>query len=141
MTVARSRPPLEKVEQHQIVNLVRTMGGRVWVLGTRRRRGDHQGTMQTPGLPDLWIVLPRVHGALNESRDQATLSHGGEGLWWEVKRNGGRRSPDQVDFADACALTGIGYGYGTLDDFIARMVAEGRLRSDRLPHYRSAAQP
>jgi hypothetical protein len=42
----------EKVIQQQIVTLLRSIGAQVWVLGTRRKRGDYQGTMQTPGLPD-----------------------------------------------------------------------------------------
>jgi hypothetical protein len=47
--VTRRQP--EKAEQAGIVKLVRALGGRVYVLGTRRKRGDFQGTMQTPGLP------------------------------------------------------------------------------------------
>ena len=28
------------------------------VCGTTRRKGDHQGTMQTPGISDLWLSPP-----------------------------------------------------------------------------------
>jgi hypothetical protein len=48
----------ERAEQSHIVQLLRTVGGQVYVLGTTRRRGDYAGTMQTPGLPDLLAFLP-----------------------------------------------------------------------------------
>lgn len=45
----------EKVVQAHIVQLIRSLGGRAYVLGTRRRSTDFHGTMQTPvgdGWPD-----------------------------------------------------------------------------------------
>jgi hypothetical protein len=54
----------ERVQQAHIIRLVRTIGGVVYVLGTVRRRGDYQGTMQTPGISDLLVFLPvRAHVA------------------------------------------------------------------------------
>jgi hypothetical protein len=48
----------EKSIQHQIAGLLRTVGARVYNIGTRRRKGDFQGTMQTPGIPDVLAILP-----------------------------------------------------------------------------------
>ena len=93
--------PLEKHEQQRIVQYARLTGGEVYVLGTRRRRSDYPGTMQTPGLPDLWIMWPTL----------------GIGCWWEVKRAGGRRTPEQVAFGTACTQTATAYGYGPFDVF------------------------
>jgi len=93
--------PLEKHEQQRIVQYARLTGGEVYVLGTRRRRSDYPGTMQTPGLPDLWIMWPTL----------------GIGCWWEVKRAGGRRTPEQVAFGTACTQTATYYGYGPFDVF------------------------
>lgn len=58
----RRRPPVipEKSEQSQIVQLLRSLGAQVYVLGNHRRKGDFAGTMQTPGLPDLQAFMPRV---------------------------------------------------------------------------------
>jgi hypothetical protein len=99
------RPPalLEKHVQRQIVDYLRLIGAEVYVLGTVRRKGDHPGTMQTPGIPDLWAFLPA----------------GGFGpttLWIEVKRKGGKRSPAQEVFAIQCDLVEQNYVCGGLDD-------------------------
>lgn len=49
---ARRTPrQVEKPIQAAITHLLGMLGARVYVLGTRRKRGDHQGTRQTPGLP------------------------------------------------------------------------------------------
>jgi hypothetical protein len=122
----RQRP--EDVEQNGIRELVAWMNGRTWVLGTRRRKDDYQGTNQTPGLADLWNVVP-------------TTTRGAEllpalGFWWETKAPQGRRSPEQIAFGDACVMAGVPYGYGTLNDFIAWLIARGRLRPDQVAHYR-----
>jgi len=60
----------EKHVQQEIIQWLRLRGWRVpaeligarnsisgvyLVCGTKRRKGDHQGTMQTPGIPDLWL--------------------------------------------------------------------------------------
>ena len=101
------RPVLEKHEQQRIIHYARLRGAVVYVLGTRRRRSDYPGTNQTPGLPDLWMMWPGLHGG------------SGISLWWEVKRQGGRRTPEQVAFGDLCSQTHTAYGYGTYDDFEA----------------------
>lgn len=108
----------EKDEQSAIIQIARATGGLVWVLGTRRARGDYQGTRQTPGLPDLWIVWP------NLAR--------GHAAWWEVKTATGRRSPAQVAFAEACAAAGVAYGCGDSRAFEAWCADRGLLHKERV---------
>jgi hypothetical protein len=105
------RPPalLEKHVQRQIVDYLRLIGAEVYVLGTVRRKGDHPGTMQTPGIPDLWAFIPAKGGNV------------GCGLWIEVKRPGGRRSPQQDHFRGMCKFKRQPYVCGTLDDVLAWM--------------------
>ena len=119
----------ERVEQTNICNLVRSIGGKVCVLGTSRRKGDHQGTMQSPGLPDLWIFmpspkLPNSHGLIDHA----------SGLWWECKSPTGTRSQEQVNFAENCLNTRTPYGYGTLTDFVHYLVAGGWLKRENVNH-------
>jgi len=110
----------ERVEQAHIIQVARTLGARVYVLGTTRRRGDYPGTMQTAGLPDLWMVWPHAWWTLPA----------GTGLWWEVKRVGGTRSPAQVQFAEECVLAGVPYGWGDCDAFIRWCREHGLLRGE-----------
>ena len=49
---------LEKQIQADIVKLLETVGAAVYKIGTTRKKGDHQGTMQTPGIPDLSRSCP-----------------------------------------------------------------------------------
>ena len=85
---------LEKEIQADIVKLLETVGAAVYKIGTKRKKGDHQGTMQTPGIPDLVAFVP--------VRPSATLGHIGHmpsvQLWIEVKRPGGTMSFAQTDF-------------------------------------------
>jgi len=106
-----SRVP-ETAEQAHIVQLTRTLGGTAYVLGTTRRRGDYAGTMQTPGVPDLLLFLPRRDG-------------GREFVAWEVKAAGGRLRPDQARFAGECQAAAVAHGIGGFDAFIAFLVARG----------------
>ena len=61
---------LEKEIQADIVKLLETVGAAVYKIGTTRKKGDHQGTMQTPGIPDLCAFvkmpatrcIPPTHG-------------------------------------------------------------------------------
>jgi hypothetical protein len=120
--------PLEKAEQAAIVDLVRKTGGKAYILGNTRRKGDYPGTMQTPGIADLWLELGAV-----VRRQDALLP---VGLWWEVKAQAGRVRPEQLEFEASCQRTGTPYGRGTCNDFIAWLVAQGRLRPDQVPYYR-----
>ena len=51
---------LEKEIQADIVKLLETVGAAVYKIGTTRKKGDHQGTMQTPGIPDLCAFVDRA---------------------------------------------------------------------------------
>ncbi len=123
----------EKAVQQQIVTLLRTVGCAVSVLGTRRPRGEYQGTCQSPGLPDVWAWLPRGIG----------------GLWVEVKAEGGRLRPAQAAFrdaavaaiaaADAAGAPKVGrvwYVTGGLDAVIAALIGLGLLTAGQVAHYR-----
>jgi hypothetical protein len=94
----------EKQEQAAIVQLLKNIGAKVYVLGTRRPAGDHQGTRQTPGIPDVFAFLPRRENY--------------QALWIEVKRVGGRASTAQADFASQCHYSDVCYIRGTCDDVI-----------------------
>jgi len=135
--IARFRQPRipEKVEQANGVALLRSLGGRAWVLGTRRRRGDHQGTMQTPGIPDVWAFLPppRYKSPLD---GKMPASPKGCGLWWEAKAEDGRRSPMQELFANCCADCDVAYVVGTLDDLFKFLIDGGWLLADNVAYYR-----
>ena len=126
---ARTRAPrrLEKTEQAETVTLLQTVGAAVYVIGTRRPRGkpcatcgafvpDHQGTCQTPGLPDLVAFLPG-HGA-GERRI----------LFVEQKARGGRYSPDQLMFRALVEQSPAAYIGGTLDDVVFWLEGRGYVR-------------
>lgn len=117
----------EKAVQVQIVTLLRSIGARVYVLGTTRRRGDYHGTMQTEGLPDLLAFLP------------AKAGHAPRLLAVEVKAAGGRARPEQLIFRDCCEATGVAHVLGDLDALFAWLIAEGYLRRDNVGHYHQPA--
>lgn len=129
----------EKHEQAAIVQLLRSIGAAVYVLGTRRPAGkpcptcgtfvpEHQGTRQTPGLPDLYVVLPR--------RDSA---YARDPLWIEVKAAAGRLSEEQQTFQTLADLGRVGHVVGGIDAVIAWLVDRGYLRTGQVPHYRLPA--
>jgi hypothetical protein len=115
----------EKIEQAHIEQLLRTVGAAVYTIGTRRRKGDHQGTRQTPGLPDVLAFLPR-HG---ESSARVLL-------FVEAKAAGGRLRPEQRVFREQCLDADVAHVVGGYDAVVAWLVARGRLRADSVPHYR-----
>ena len=123
------RPPAprvsEKAIQAQGVRLLRTIGAAVYVLGTVRRKGDHPGTMQTPGLPDVLFFVP--HWA-----DVGRLLI----VFWEAKAQGGRLSLEQATFRDNCSDAQIAHVTGDLDALIAWLAARGYVREGQVPHYR-----
>ena len=55
---------LEKDIQSDVVKLLKTVGAAVYKIGTTRKRGDHQGTMQTAGIPDLVAFVPLPLGSI-----------------------------------------------------------------------------
>ena len=64
------------------MTLLETVGAAVYKIGTKRKKGDHQGTMQTPGIPDLlaFVTVPLLRRVSMRGVSQ---------LWIEVKRPGG----------------------------------------------------
>lgn len=124
----RRRQP-ESVEQAHGVQLLRSLGGRVYVSGTRRRRGDYQGTMQSEGIPDVEAFLPPPPA---ERSDLAAL-------WillkWEVKAEGGRLRPEQADYRDLCIRARIAHVVGRLDDLIAWLIERDYLKPDQVAHH------
>ena len=80
----------EKQIQADIVKLLETVGAAVYRIGTKRKRGDHQGTMQTPGIPDL-VAFVRCQDDQSQYWSQ---------VWIEVKRPRGRMSADQSYFKE-----------------------------------------
>lgn len=128
MTRRRAGVPrvLEKVEQAQIITFLRTLGGEVYVLGTHRRRGDFQGTMQTPGLPDLEAFLPSIGDK--------------PGAWLflkvECKARGGKLRPAQVEYQQLAQLSGLVHIVGGLDAVIAWALEAGYITAGQVPHYR-----
>ena len=121
----KPRPAPEKVVQQQIVTALRRIGATVYVIGHAPPRDGrrHFGTGQTPGIPDLFAFLPARAGRR-------------ETLWIEVKREGGRVRPEQLDFAQLCLEAQAKYVRGTLDDVYAWLVDHGYILADSLPHYR-----
>lgn len=129
--------PSEKVEQmHGVITLTK-LGAKVYVLGTRRGRGkrcpkcgefvsEHQGTRQTPGIADVYALLP----------SPGYRPAPGSALWWECKAADGRLSPDQQRFRDACLGANVPHVVGTCNDLIAWLIRGGWLRAETLPHYR-----
>lgn len=79
----RTRPPLEREIQRQIVSYLKARGFAVWQTsqGHKHPTGA-KGLRITPGIPDLYAFHPR-HGA----------------LWIECKRPGEERTQAQEAFA------------------------------------------
>jgi hypothetical protein len=115
------------VVQAHVVQLARTVGGKVWVLGVHRRGTDFQGTMQTPGISDLVLFIPE----------------GGRWhlVFFECKAAGGRLSREQVEFRDlvlavAANASVVHHLVGGLDPFIAWLVTRGLVKAENVAHYR-----
>jgi hypothetical protein len=134
------KPRLEKFEQADGIKLLQSLGAKVYTLGTRRPRGtrcrqcgafvaESQGTRQTPGLPDVYAVLPG-------DRERTSRA-----LWWEVKRaTGGRLSSAQEEFRDLCLASDTAHVDGSVDALIAWLTTNGYLRGDQVPQYRQEAR-
>lgn len=99
--------PTERQVQRAVCQLYELHGCAVYDLSQPR------ATMQTPGLPDLWIVW----------------AERGAAWWHEVKRPGGRATPAQLLFRRHCQAAGIGYVIGGLDEAagqLARVQTQAR---------------
>jgi hypothetical protein len=133
------RVPETAVQAH-IVQLLRTLGARVYVMGTHRRRGDFHGTMQTEGIPDLMAFLPmrdRIVGDGVTHREIAIAPvKPRQFLFIEAKAQGGRLRPEQKIFRELCLQATVDHVVGGLDAVIAWLVERGYVRADSVPHYR-----
>ena len=109
--------PSEKSEQAAIVKLLKTLNASVYILGTRRKRGDFQGTRQTPGLPDLWTFMPAN-----------ALAPCGVGVWIEIKTIVGRLRPEQAKFREDCRRAGIAHLVGGVDTVVQWLRQGGWLK-------------
>jgi hypothetical protein len=109
----------EKQEQRAIVDLLRAIGAVVYVLGTTRRKGDHPGTMQTPGIPDLYAFLPaKPFSVVLQFRP----------IWIEVKAVKGILRPAQKGFRWLCEMSGEDHFTGTADQFAAELTRRGYVK-------------
>ena len=106
----------EKAEQQAIVDLLRLIGAKVYVIGrTPPRDGrTHFGTGQTPGIADVYAILP-VFG-VNQWRQP---------IWIEVKRVGGRARQEQLSFEAHLGACQHLYFRGTADGFTAYLRSLG----------------
>lgn len=118
----------EKVEQEHGVQLLRALGAKVYVSGTRRRAGDYQGTMQTPGIPDVEAWLPGARHGFPRLRVL---------LKWEVKSAAGKMSPAQLEYRELCIQASVAHVCGDFDALIAWLIQQKWLREDQVAHYRA----
>lgn len=134
----------EKVIQADGVSLLKSIGGAVYVSGTRRGHvrcrkcgsmtPEHYGTRQTPGIPDVLAFLPAKRGYRDE-QDLPTFV-GPLLLFWEAKAPGGRLSPEQKAFQLHCQTAGIPHVVGDLDALIAWLCERGYCSVTQFPFYR-----
>ena len=118
----------EKTEQAHIVQLLRALGAKVYVLGHGSPNDGrrHRGTGQTPGLPDLFCFLP-------PRGDAPRLA-----LWIECKAKGGKVRDEQRAFAKLCTDAMVDHIVGTLDDVIGWLIRHGYCGAHQFPSYRVA---
>jgi hypothetical protein len=133
----------EKVIQSQIVQALRTVGAAVYVLGRPpRHESARMGTGQTPGIPDLYVLLPdspwhrtpEGGGFATYGSKAQTCAHG---LWIECKAAGGRLRPQQAEFERLCGGAGIPHLVGDLDVVLAYLAQHGYIKERA--HYRRPA--
>jgi hypothetical protein len=120
----KRRKAPERYVQAAIVKLLRALGAHVYVLGTTRKRGDHPGTMQTPGIPDLIVFMPGRNGAPLDKRSVH--------LYIEVKAPGGKPSLPQKMFATLCTDADVVHLLGGVDDVIAWLIDNSYMRPDQV---------
>ena len=118
---------LEKEIQADIVQLLEAVGARVYKIGTTRKKGDHQGTMQTPGIPDLCAFVP-VTFALSLKGIAAPEPYRSTSwvqLWIEVKRPGETLSEAQDTFRANALKAGEEHVTGGVDEVLDWLKARG----------------
>ena len=112
--------PLEKEIQADIVKLLETVGAAVYKIGTTRKRGDHQGTMQTPGIPDLVAFVRIPAPSAGYSRVPYSVE-----LWIEVKRPGVAMSDAQTEFCLNALTAGCAHVVGGVGEVLDWLVKRG----------------
>lgn len=122
----------ETIVQHHVCQLLSSLGSAVYVMGTKRPKGDFQGTRQTPGIPDVMAFVP------NRRNPGSYIL-----LFVECKAVGGKLRPEQRTFRENCIAAGQGHVVGGLDDVIAWLLSAGLINASQVPHYRlpQVAQP
>ena len=130
--------PPEKVVQQHVVQLLRSIGADVWVLGTRRAKGDYPGTRQTPGLPDVLACLPTHMAPRWTQEPDGHIYRTDKRVWLaiECKSDTGRLRPEQQHFRQCCHDSDMLHVTGGLDDVIAKLVQLGYLKAESVAHYR-----
>lgn len=146
---AKAGRVLEKTEQAHIQQLLTSIGGMVYVLGTRRSRGkpcpkcqtfvpEDQGTRQTAGVADLIAFLPPrptdPRNLLPEFRTGRPVL-----LFVECKADGGRLSPEQRVFRNHCLDAEVAHVVGGLNAVIAWLIPRHYVKAEQFPHYRQPA--
>lgn len=150
MTFGR-RPPRsrrqgpEAIEQQNIVRTVAQLGGKCYVLGTKRGlvkcvtcgslTPEHQGTKQTPGVSDVLAFIPYRAGEFS-----AVL------VFVEAKAPGRARtknaglSPDQVEFRDWCQRACQEHLVGGFNVFANWLIERGIVKETAFAHYRVSVE-
>ena len=116
----RIPPPLEKEIQADIVQLLESVGAKVYKIGTKRKKSDHQGTMQTPGIPDLCAFVNVQRDVGWSQPGMATVQ-----IWIEVKRPGETMSEDQMMFCWNALRAGVNHIVGGVDEVLDWLKARG----------------
>lgn len=125
MSPRGGRKPVEigDTEQRHTQVFLEKLGAKVYKVGTRRRKGDFHGTMQTPGISDLLAFMPVRNGRRR-------------GLWVESKAGRGSLSDDQAVFKALCELAGWDHIVGDQNAVVAWCLREGYIRETQVPWYR-----
>lgn len=107
------RRPLESETQRALVALFMACGG-IPYSTSQGYREDPGGTRCSPGIPDLYVFVPRRN----------------LGFWWEVKRPSGKRTWAQIGFAQYCTACGIPYGWGGVEEAKSFLEYRGLMKGE-----------
>lgn len=117
MPSVRSKPPLERVIQAQILAYLKARGYFVWRQnqgGIPTRKGGFRKFNGMRGLPDLCGLLP-YRSTYNDPFN--CLTKPPQALFIEVKRPGGKLRPEQAAFlAKAKELGHLAFMAASVDD-------------------------
>lgn len=99
--------PTEREVQRAVVDMFRQVGGYVYSLSQGYRPGGrgHGSTRQTLGLADLYVLFPGR----------------GSPLWFEVKRPGGKQTPEQAEFQRRNEACGVASGCGGVPEAVSML--------------------